>query len=164
MESQKPNRVQFPILRKEDFGSDSGVAMLNLQFSQLATTINNILGDGGATQFPAGLDVQGSTVTGIASPSGPTDAVSQGHVSTNYGAQAQQPQLDIGGQHTLKGLAYVYGQVAPGGTQTTAIAAIQAILAPGISATVTLAKLTGGGTDGSMTFVKGILTAYTPPT
>lgn len=34
----------------------------------------------------------------------------------------------------------------------------------GISATITTAKLTAGGTNGSMTFVNGILTASTPAT
>lgn len=34
----------------------------------------------------------------------------------------------------------------------------------GISATVALAKITTGGTDGSLTIVNGIVTAYTPPT
>lgn len=37
-------------------------------------------------------------------------------------------------------------------------------LSPGLTATVTLAKLTGGGTNGSLTFVNGILTAVTQPT
>lgn len=35
---------------------------------------------------------------------------------------------------------------------------------PGISATITTAKLTGGGANGSMTFVNGLLTAQTPAT
>lgn len=34
----------------------------------------------------------------------------------------------------------------------------------GLSATVSLAKITGGGSDGSITFAGGIATAYTPPT
>jgi len=34
----------------------------------------------------------------------------------------------------------------------------------GISATVSLAKLTGGGANGSMTVTNGIVTAYTAPT
>jgi hypothetical protein len=35
---------------------------------------------------------------------------------------------------------------------------------PGLSATITTAKLTGGGTEGSMTFTNGILTAHTDAT
>lgn len=34
----------------------------------------------------------------------------------------------------------------------------------GISATVVLAKITGGGSDGSAAFSNGILTSYSPPT
>lgn len=34
----------------------------------------------------------------------------------------------------------------------------------GPSGTVTLAKITGGGTDGSLTFVHGRITAFTQPT
>jgi hypothetical protein len=42
--------------------------------------------------------------------------------------------------------------------------AFSANLTPGISATVALAKLTGGGANGSAVFTSGLLTAYTPPT
>lgn len=38
------------------------------------------------------------------------------------------------------------------------------LLNPGLSVTITTAKLTGGGTVGSMTFVNGILTKSTPAT
>lgn len=41
---------------------------------------------------------------------------------------------------------------------------LKRVLSPGINASVTLAKLTTGGTNGSLTFVNGILTAYTAPT
>jgi hypothetical protein len=34
----------------------------------------------------------------------------------------------------------------------------------GLTVTVPLAKITGGGTDGSLTFTNGILTAVTQPT
>jgi len=34
----------------------------------------------------------------------------------------------------------------------------------GVSATITTAKLTGGGANGSMTFTKGVLTSQTPAT
>ena len=37
-------------------------------------------------------------------------------------------------------------------------------LSTGVSATVPLAKITGGGTDGSLTIVNGIVTAVTQPT
>lgn len=34
----------------------------------------------------------------------------------------------------------------------------------GFTGTVALAKITGGGTDGSLTLVNGVVTAYTAPT
>jgi hypothetical protein len=34
----------------------------------------------------------------------------------------------------------------------------------GVTATITTAKLTGGGSNGSMTFTNGVLTASTPAT
>jgi hypothetical protein len=37
-------------------------------------------------------------------------------------------------------------------------------LSPGVSGTVTLVKLTGGGSNGSLTFVNGVITAFTAPT
>ncbi len=37
-------------------------------------------------------------------------------------------------------------------------------LAAGVSATVPLAKITGGGTDGSLTIVNGLITAVVQPT
>jgi len=37
-------------------------------------------------------------------------------------------------------------------------------LSKGISTTVDLAPLTGAGTQGTLTVVNGIITAYTPPT
>jgi hypothetical protein len=42
--------------------------------------------------------------------------------------------------------------------------ATAAVTSGGISVTVTLAALTPGGTQGSMTFVNGILTAHVPAT
>jgi hypothetical protein len=41
---------------------------------------------------------------------------------------------------------------------------VKRVLAPGISTTVALAKLTTGGTAGSLTVVNGVITAYTAPT
>lgn len=163
MPNQTPRPVQFPIFRKEQLQTDEGMAAFNLSMSQIVNAINQNNGQAGAVVLPSGVDVQGSSVTGLGTPTGPTDAVSLGHSNTNYGAPAVAPQLDIGGKNTLKGLAYTYSQVGPNGTQTNAIAAIQKALAAGVSGTVTLAKITGGGSNGSLTFVKGIITAYSAP-
>lgn len=49
-------------------------------------------------------------------------------------------------------------------TNSQNIQTLQQSLASGISTTVVLAKLTTTGTEGSMTFNNGVLTAYTAPT
>lgn len=53
------------------------------------------------------------------------------------------------------------GQLATKGYVDTSVAGV---LAGGLSVTITTAKLTGGGTNGSMTFTNGILTAQTAAT
>jgi hypothetical protein len=52
----------------------------------------------------------------------------------------------------------------PGISITNAAGAITIGTAGGISGTAALAKLTVLGTDGSLTFVDGIITAYVAPT
>jgi hypothetical protein len=47
---------------------------------------------------------------------------------------------------------------------TASIKTINTTLATGITGTVALAKLTGGGTNGSLTFTKGLITAFVAPT
>jgi hypothetical protein len=54
--------------------------------------------------------VAGAKVTGLAAPTGPSDAVSAGHASANYSASAVSPQLDVGGSSALKGLTYLFLQ------------------------------------------------------
>jgi hypothetical protein len=38
------------------------------------------------------------------------------------------------------------------------------VLAPGLTTTISLAKLTGGGANGSISIENGIVTSYTAPT
>lgn len=47
---------------------------------------------------------------------------------------------------------------------STQASAVASMVTNGISTVITTAKLTGGGANGSMTFVGGILTASTPAT
>jgi hypothetical protein len=114
--------IQFPVLRKSDFESDSGISVVNQHFAQIATFLNALTGVAGPTTLPSGVDVQGAAVTGLGAPTGPTDAISSGHASASYGAQAQQPQLDLGGRYTLKGLAATY-QTSQQNSQAIASAA-----------------------------------------
>jgi hypothetical protein len=55
-------------------------------------------------------------------------------------------------------------QVTAIATNTSDIATIKAEIAAGLTVTITTAKLTTGGVNGSMTFTNGILTAQTAAT
>jgi len=146
--ASNPLPIQFTPFTKKHFETDAGIAFVNQTLSQLTTTINALLGSGGPTLLPSGIDVQGAKVTGLAAPESESDAVSLSHAQGNYSAPAVAPQLDLGGKNTLKGLAAVYSVVQPG---------------IGTSTTLTLAKLTGGGSSGSITIKNGVVTAFTPP-
>lgn len=134
---------------------------LNVFLQQLVPSVQALQGVAGPSVLPSGVDVAGQTVTGLGPPQGPTDAVSSGHADSQYSAASLQPQLDLGGKNALKGLT---GLQITSNSQAASIAKIQAALALGISGTAILAKITGGGANGSLTFTAGIITAYTPPT
>lgn len=159
-----PRPVQFTPVRKEDFQSDGGISFFNQTLSQITTTLNALVGQGGPVRFPAGVDMAGAALTGLADPSSPSDAISAGHASSQYSAAAQQPQLDIGGEHALKGLTYSYQQASQVPGMQSQIGGILAKLATGVTGTVVLAKLTSGGTTGSITFTGGIVTGFVQPT
>lgn len=144
-----PMPIQYTPLTLKHFQTDEGVSFINLQLSQIVNALNRGTGQGGPVVLPAGIDVAGSSVTGLGKPSSPSDAVSLGHADGNYGAPAVSPNLDIGGTSTLKGLASVYAAVQPGAN---------------VSGTITLAKLTGGGTEGSITILNGIVTKFVAST
>jgi hypothetical protein len=50
------------------------------------------------------------------------------------------------------------------GATVAAVNALQTAIGGGITVTITTAALTGGGTQGSMTFTNGVLTAQTQAT
>ena len=149
--SAAPNQmpIQYTPFTKEHFQTKEGIAFVNLQMSQIVNALNRGTGQSGPVVIPAGVDVAGGSVTGLGTPSNPSDAVSLGHAQGNYGPAAVAPNLDLGGTHTLKGLAAVYASVQPGAN---------------VSGTIALAKLTGPGANGSITIKNGIVTAFTPPT
>jgi hypothetical protein len=156
---QQPPPIQRVNFTEDDFKGN--VARFNTIMAQLTGAVQALQGSGGRTSLVSGLEMQGETVSGLGSPQGPTDAVSSGHVESNYGPDTTSKALDIGGSNCLKGLAATYGQSQ---LNSTAITAIQAILAKGtgISGTLIIPKLTTA--NGSLTFVNGIITAFTQPT
>lgn len=156
-----PLPIQFTPFRKEDFAKDGGVAFFNQFMQQIVNEVNRANGSAGKVVIPNGIDVNGATVSGVGTPQGPTDAISQAHAEGNYSAPAVGPQLDLGGKHALKGLTGVQIQA---NTATTNIATIQNQLAAGFTGTIPLAKLTSGGANGSITVTSGIITSAVNPT
>ena len=148
-----PTRVplQFTPWRKEQFESREGIDFFNQSQQQIVNMLNYLMGHSGAVEFPAGIDMAGANIKGLAVPAGPSDAVPAGHAESNYGASSVSPKLDVGGSNSLKGVSSLFlalGKVATG---------------KGLNATVVLAKVTVGGTNGSLTVQNGIVTAYTAP-
>lgn len=142
-----PLPIQFTSFTAKELTTDAGVARLNILFAQYTPIINALLGAAGPTILPSGVDVRGATITGLGAPSSPSDAVSLGHAQGNYGAPAVSPQLDLGGKSTLKGLSNLY-----------------LLLDQSFSGTIPVAKLTGGGSDGSITVSGGLIQSVVEPT
>lgn len=82
---------------------DPSLGNLNQLFSQMQQQINELTGAAGPVKLPAGVDVQGATVTNIAPPISPGDAVSSAHAEANYSAKALVPKLSSGGKNALTG-------------------------------------------------------------
>lgn len=95
------NPIQFSPLTKQDL-EDPNLGLVNAIFQQMANGINAGNGSGGKTVLPAGIDVQGATVSGVGAPKNPSDAVSKGHAEENYSAAALAPQLEGSGKYSLK--------------------------------------------------------------
>lgn len=144
--------LQYTPFRKEQFNSDEGIDTFNLQWQQVINTVNQAVGNAGRVVIPSGIDVAGSNITGLGAPTHPTDAISSGHADAKYGGAASSANLDLGGNNTLKGLSSLYLNL--GATANGA----------GLNATITLAKITGGGSNGSITIANGIVTSFVAPT
>jgi hypothetical protein len=138
--------IQAPLFREDDFKQE-GVEYINQWATQVTLASNLANGSVGPSVLPSGIDMQGGRVTGLSAPQHATDAISSGHAETQFSAQSLQPQLDIGGKNTLKGLAYLYQ-----------------LQSAGLTGTVALAKITGGGANGSLSFTNGLITGFVAPT
>lgn len=101
--------LQFTPFREDHFKTPDGIATVNQTIQQIVNAINE--GTVGKLVLPNGADVRGASITGLGDPQGPSDAVSNAHVSTTYGYGAQRAQLDIGGDHALKGLTWAVGKI-----------------------------------------------------
>ena len=123
------------------FGSTLGVTDSNVQISSLAN--NDILiydGVDGRWENKAPTDARDALGLGTGAPS-------NGQMLIGNGTDFTTAALTAGSNISVTNDA---GSVT--------------IATSGSSATVTLAKITGGGTDGSLTFSDGAITGYTAPT
>lgn len=158
--SGPPRSVVHPLpiqnfqLSKEHFTTDQGVKQFNILMQQVITSLQAVQGVAGPSVLPSGIDVAGAKVSGLAAPEHESDAVSLGHAQGSFSPATQQQQLDIGAPYALKGLTSLFLQF---NQSQAAIAALP-------SGAVILAKLTVGGTNGSITFKNGAITAFTNPT
>lgn len=141
---QQPPPIQRVNFTEEDFKGN--ISRLNTIMAQLTGAVQALQGSGGRTSLFSGLDVQGETISGVGAPQSPTDAISLAHAEANYSPQATASQFDLGGSQALKGLSN-----------------IQLQLQQAANGTVTLAKITGGGSNGSLTFVNGLITKFVAP-
>lgn len=91
--------IQFTQFTKSDFEEPS---YFNNVMQEMANAINAANGATGRTVLPQGVDVAGSTVSGVGEPQSPTDAVSKQHAQDNYSAAALRPQFESGGAHSLR--------------------------------------------------------------
>jgi hypothetical protein len=123
-------------------------------FPSGATALNFIY-DGGLLNTPSGpVTVNAGTIALTASSTNYVQVNSAGTVNTNTSSFTA-------GQYPIA-IAVTSGSAI---TSVTDQRPLASVLQPGgISATITTAKLTGGGANGSMTFTNGILTAQTPAT
>jgi hypothetical protein len=118
-----------------------------VHYSKLTDAVNSLLGYNGPSVVGNILDVSGNPIQNVAAPTAPTDALNLQTAESKYSPAVVGPQLDVGGSTPLKGLTYLYQQQQKG-----------------LSVTIMTAKLTALGTNGSMTFLRGLLVKQTPAT
>ena len=118
-----------------------------VHYSKMTDSINTLLGYSGPVPFQNSLDLNNNPIQNVAAPKDPTDALNLGTADSKYSPAVLSPQLDIGGKYALKGLTNLYLQSQKGFTGT-----------------ITTAKLTTLGTNGSITFKNGIVVSQVPAT
>ena len=149
--------------------------------SNLQDAVNILGGHSGQVELSNHLSLGGHKISDVAAAEGPQDVVTSEVAEKNYSAHALRPKLEAGGAVAMRtyltGLKGDVKATGPGVAQSTVgnltgvtFAQIGGHLdesqlpTAGLTATIPLAKLTGGGTNGSLVFQHGILVGFTPPT
>ena len=135
------------------YGSATTVPQLTFNTAGALTNVNNVT-----------IAISASTITSgiLAILYGGTGATTASGARTNLSAASSGANSDI---TSLTGLTTAL-DIPYGGTNATTASGARTNLGlgSGLSVTITTAKLTGGGANGSMTFTNGILTAQTAAT
>lgn len=161
--SEQTLPIQTVQLKQDDL-KDPTLGQLNNLFASLQNQINALSGAAGKTVLPQGVDTQGSTVTNVGEPTGPTDAVSKGHAEANYSAQALAPKLESGGSTGLKS----YRALNSKSQQETNSVFLQSIMntAPTANSSILSATTPSGGSTavtisaGQHVYVSGKIVTY----
>lgn len=149
--------------------------------SNLQDAVNILGGHQGEVELSNHLNLSGNKIKNVGVAEQPKDVVTSEVAEKNYSAHALRPHLEGGGKAALRtflsGLKGDVTATGPGVANSvvgnlTGVTFAQIgghldesqLPTAGLTATIPLAKLTGGGTNGSLVFQHGILVGFTPPT
>ena len=147
--------------------------------SNLQDAVNILSGHSGEIELSNHLSLGGNKIKNVAAPTEPNDAVTSAAAEKSYSAAALRPHLESAGRFPLRTfLTALKGDVTasgPGVAQAKVVAVenfsqiggnltLSQLPTAGVSGTVPLAKLTGGGMNGSLTVQNGLITAIVNPT
>jgi hypothetical protein len=152
-----------------------------IQMSNLQDAVNILGGHSGEVELSNHLNLSGNKIKNVGAAQEPKDVVTSEVAEANYSARALRPKLEAAGEASLRtfitGLKGDVTASGPGIAQSTVgnvtgvnfsqivgNLALTQLPTAGVSGTVTLAKLTPTGANGSLTFQNGLLTATVNPT
>lgn len=104
-------------------------SVMNVWYQQVIDELNRLNGTLGPVPQPSGIDMRGQRVSNLGPPKNDGDAISSGHANTQFGAVAQQDQLDIGKPHALRGLSTTFALTQQNQQAITALQAAVALAA-----------------------------------
>ena len=149
--------------------------------SQLIDNVNTLGGHSGEVELSNHLNLSGNKITNVGAAEGSSDVLTNGKAETKYSAKALRPQLEAGGTSSLRTyMSGLKGDVTASGpgiaqstvgnvtgitfTQISGKLTVGQLPTVGVSGTVSLAPLTVGGTNGSLTITNGLVTNIVDPT